>query len=202
MQQRLHSEQKNGGYTLIELLFVIGILGFLFAALLIIIDPVKYFQDSRDAKRFADSRALMNAILVKQVDDRAVYNGAPSAPIITSDATFQVIVADDTGIDCTAEKTRPGCGRPLDTSGPKTCVTNLIDVTAVPLVTNYISALPHDPRGNGGVPPCGTGSTCATRGNLPIGKTNTGYYIHRTTGDHIEIGACKGERINPLMVKR
>src|ERR1051325_11024395 len=92
--------QAEKGFTLIELLIVIGIIGFLAAAVLVAVDPVKRIQDARDARRFSEANALLNAMLNKQVDDRKVYNGGNDAPIITSASKSQVIVTSTSGIDC------------------------------------------------------------------------------------------------------
>src|ERR1051325_4185992 len=121
--------QAEKGFTLIELLIVIGIIGFLAAAVLVAVDPVKRIQDSRDARRFSEANALLNAILNKQVDDRTTYNGMATAPIITSAGNSQVIVTNDTGIECDTALTEnyPGCNQALDTTtaGPqKNCVAN------------------------------------------------------------------------------
>src|SRR5512142_2321274 len=105
----MHARNANRpkGFTLIELLIVIGIIGFLAAAVLVAVDPVKRIQDSRDARRYSEVNAILNAILTKQVDDRALYNGHATAPVVTqAGANVQVIVSDNTGVDCTAQATR------------------------------------------------------------------------------------------------
>jgi prepilin-type N-terminal cleavage/methylation domain-containing protein len=118
------TDQK--GFTLIELLIVIAIIGFLAAAVLVAVDPVKRIQDSRDARRFSEANALLNAILTKQVDERSLLAGLATAPLITSSTNAQVIVTDSTGIVCNAAATRPGCNKTLDTSGAnKNCVANI-----------------------------------------------------------------------------
>src|SRR5688572_17838306 len=106
----MHTRQEKG-FTLIELLIVIGIIGFLAAAVLVAVDPVKRIQDSRDAKRYSEANAILNAVLTKQVDDRKLHNGCcdtGGAPIITQAGTnVQVIVTDDKNIVCNAAATRP-----------------------------------------------------------------------------------------------
>ncbi len=176
MHRNRRTEAK--GFTLIELLIIIGIIGFLAAAILVAVDPVKRIQDARNAKRWAEVNGILNSILTKQVDDRALYNGAVSAPIITNATNSQVIVSDDGVIVCNIAATRPACPAvTLDIAGAnKNCVANLSNV-----VPDYLAELPIDPLGSGTVP---------TAGSLALGTTNSGYYIHRTTGNRIEIGAC------------
>jgi hypothetical protein len=79
-------------------------------------------------------------------------------------------------------------------------------VLSNPLTPTYIASAPVDPRGSG-TTICGTGSSCTTlaSGITTLGTTNTGYYIHRTTGNRIEIGSCSPEdtTTNPTInVKR
>lgn len=118
---RAISARRQQGFTLIELLIVIGIIGFLAAAVLVAVDPVRRIQESRDARRYAEVNAILNAVLTKQVDDRKVYNGADDARIITSQTNSQVIVTDATGIECDAASaglvaSYPGCKQVLDTA--------------------------------------------------------------------------------------
>ncbi len=140
------SEEK--GFTLIELLIVIAIIGFLAAAVLVAVDPVKRIQDSRDARRFSEANAILNAILTKQVDDRRVFNGLTAetgatnyltpdpdlVPALRSAGAFsQVIITGDTDalIDCEDAVTPydfpscPGAPHPLNATGTRTCVAAL-----------------------------------------------------------------------------
>ncbi|OGL73139.1 hypothetical protein A3C96_00975 [Candidatus Uhrbacteria bacterium RIFCSPHIGHO2_02_FULL_60_10] len=182
------------GFTLIELLIVIAIIGFLAAAILVAVDPVKRIQDARNAKRWSEVNAILNAILNKQVDDRAIYDGETSAPIITDtsvngDGFSQVIVRDDAGVVCTSNATAPFCfGQNVDYTGAKTCVANIKGIVPI-----WVSELPIDPKGVGQVP---------DTGYLPLGNKNTGYYLHRTNGNRIEIGACRPDQGAVIRVRR
>jgi hypothetical protein len=76
--------------------------------------------------------------------------------------------------------------------------------SANPFVPNYIASAPIDPRGSGATI-CGPGDvacTIAAVGITTLGATNTGYYIHRTNGNRIEIGACSPEQATTVNVKR
>ncbi len=192
--------KKGQGFTLIELLIVIGIIGFLAASILVAVDPVKRIQDSRNSQRWSEVNSILNAILKKQVDDRLLYNGESTAPIITSSTYYQVIVEDDTGIVCNSPADRPGCNQVLDVSAAnKNCVANL-GGSATSLVPTYLAEIPTDPGANA----CGQTASpvCTTSGDEPVGTTNSGYYIQRTTGNRIEIGACQPEQAATIKVKR
>ncbi|MEA3249766.1 MAG: prepilin-type N-terminal cleavage/methylation domain-containing protein [Patescibacteria group bacterium] len=191
----MRKNEKKKGFTLIELLIVIGIIGFLAAAILVAVDPVKRIQDSRNSQRWSEVKAILSGILKKQVDDRALYNGETTAPIITDATNVQVIVADDTGIVCNAAATRPGCDQSMDiATADDDCVADLSG-----LVPTYLAELPTDPNAPA-TAVCSAG--CTTLGDIVIGDTNSGYYIHRTTGNRIEIGACQPEQSATIRVKR
>jgi hypothetical protein len=59
------------------------------------------------------------------------------------------------------------------------------------LFPTYIAQIPTDPTG--GTP---------TAGNLAIGATNSGYYLQRTNGNRLEVGACYPEQTAAISVKR
>jgi len=185
------------GFTLIELLIIIGIIGFLASAILVAVDPVKRIQDARNAKRWSEVNGILNAILTKQVDDRAAYNGVAGA-LLGSTGTTQVIVKSHllpTVVACNVPLTAPLCpyatgaaGRPaaLSLAAGTGCVANLSD-----LPSTYIAELPLDPIG---------GATAVT--NLPIGDNNSGYYISRSASGRIEIGSCYPDQTADIKVKR
>ncbi len=62
MKRRLFFLPKVKGFTLVELLVVIGILGMLGAALLTTLNPVVQLQKSRDTRRKADLKQIQNAL--------------------------------------------------------------------------------------------------------------------------------------------
>jgi len=152
----MRQNANSKGFTLIELLIVIGIIGFLAAAVLVAVDPVKRIQDSRDARRYSEVNTILNAVLTKQVDDRAVYVGDSAAPIISSATRAQVIVRDSSAVTCNVPASAPTCpqlpsGYSLDTTGAnKNCVAQLkstqltapgLATAGVPTVGGNLTAL-------------------------------------------------------------
>lgn len=187
------TKRGNTGFTLIELLIIIGIIGFLAAAILVAVDPVRRIQDARNAKRWSEVNALLNAVLTKQVDIRGAFDGDTAAPVIPSNTLSQVIVKDASTVVCSVPATAPLCtGQTLATSADKTCVAQLYSATvADSIVPDYLADIPLDPVG-------GTPDT----GYLPIGDANSGYYIHKFTSGRIEIGSCHPDQSAVISVRR
>lgn len=86
LNQKNNSASK--GFTLIELVVVIGILAVLFAIVLIAINPGRQFAQANDTKRRSDVNAILNAVSQYAAD----HKGALPAGIGTTNA-----VISDTG---------------------------------------------------------------------------------------------------------
>lgn len=166
-------EGSGGGFTLLELLIVIGIIVILAAIVFVALDPAKRFKQARDAQRWSSVNSILNAVLQYNVDQKGVF----PTQIDGDTGTFQ-LVGTGAGLDCTDFKNAPDpsptCpGRTLDITGTATvCFANLFD----PLVDQppgYLGQIPQDPSN-------GTAE-------------NTRYWINKTANNRIEVGACDGE---------
>lgn len=74
------------GFTLVELLVVIGIVGILLAITLVAINPAKQFAQANNAQRSAAVNAILNSITQLKIDNRG---GFPSTvPSLSSTATL------------------------------------------------------------------------------------------------------------------
>ena len=161
---------RRKGFTLIELLIVIGIIGILAAIILVAVDPAKRLKQSRNARRFAETNAILNAILNYTVD----YKGKlPSA--LTATSSDLVLLIGTTA--STTPVTTTVCPNNLTGAGTATGYVNLEADTA--LVDQYISSIPVDPRGTNDVD--------------TYSSAITGYYIKRSANGRVEVGSCNPE---------
>jgi prepilin-type N-terminal cleavage/methylation domain-containing protein len=76
--------KKSGGFTLVELLIVIAVLGILVTVGIVVLNPVAQLQKSRDAARKATLRDVQNA-LEQYYTDNGVY---PNPNVYASGTCF------------------------------------------------------------------------------------------------------------------
>jgi prepilin-type N-terminal cleavage/methylation domain-containing protein len=74
-----HPHRRRGGFTLIEILLVLGIISVLTSILLIAINPSKQLGRANDTKRQSDINTILNAVYQYQVDTNVMPNGIPTA---------------------------------------------------------------------------------------------------------------------------
>ena len=72
---------RRGGFTLIEVLIVIGILAILAGIVLVAINPARQFAQARNSQRVSNVNAILNAIGQRMADNRGVFEtGCAAGP--------------------------------------------------------------------------------------------------------------------------
>jgi len=112
-----HYTNRIRGFTLIEILVVIGIIAVLAAIVLVAVNPSRQFKLARDSQRTSNVNALINAIHQNMAEHRGVFTCAGSP---------REILASTTRVRNDADPAYPG------------------DIASC-LVPDYVSALPYDP---------------------------------------------------------
>jgi prepilin-type N-terminal cleavage/methylation domain-containing protein len=80
-------ENLKKGFTLIEVLVVMGIIALLSTIVLVAINPARQFAQSRDTQRTSNVTALLNAIGQRAVDNRGIFETGCAAGQIPATTT-------------------------------------------------------------------------------------------------------------------
>lgn len=105
------------GFTLLEILLVVAAIAILAGIIIIAINPAKQLGDTRNAQRYSDVNAIVNAVYQYAIDN----NGTIPAAISTASTEICKI-------------------------GAANCA-NLIDLSFLTANQKYLTALPKDPNG-------------------------------------------------------
>lgn len=117
------------GFTLVELIVVIGIIGILFAVILIAVDPARRFSEARNAVRRQDVRDVVEAVLEYMTDNRGNF---PTG-LDTVSASYQILGTATSGCSAVCASI------PADNTG-----TACLDLSSS-LVETYLAEVPRDP---------------------------------------------------------
>lgn len=114
------TKTQQSGFTLIEILVVIGLIAILAAIVIIAINPARQFAQGRNSQRTANVNAILNAVGQNIADNRGIFGGVCGNLLPANTATAAVLTGAGTGIDLSC------------------------------LTPTYIPVLPTDPTGSTG----------------------------------------------------
>lgn len=117
-EKKIKKSQK--GFTLIEILVVIGIIAVLSAVVLVAINPARQFKLARDSQRMSNVTAILNAVSQNMAEHKGLFDCSVALP-----SEVKVI-----------------------SNMPALAPNNSLDIASC-LVPTYISALPFDPSAHG-----------------------------------------------------
>jgi len=147
------------GFTLVELLIVIGILAILATAVIIVLNPAELLKQARDSQRLQDLGTLNAAI--------AFYMSTASAPTISADTIGGTYAT--TGASCGDSKTTTAGTTDIDGTGwVKVPFTALTDASP-------IAVLPIDPTNNATYHYCFQGTAASLTWELDCILESTKY---------------------------
>jgi type IV pilus assembly protein PilA len=96
-QKCFGNDSRKNGFTLIEILVVIGIIAVLAAIVIIAINPARQFAQARNSQRTSNIEAILNAIGQNIADNKGVFTciagPLPSTPTkiaTTSASTYNI----------------------------------------------------------------------------------------------------------------
>jgi len=124
--------QKETGFTLIEILVVIGLIALLAAIVIIAINPARQFAQGRNTQRVSNVNAILNAIGQRMADNKGIFadGTADNSQFTIGSITYVCSVL-------------PATSTPITMVSPGTSTTGDLGC----LVPTYISSELKDPQG-------------------------------------------------------
>ena len=117
----MYKKNHNQGFTLIEVLLVIGIISILASIVIVAINPTRQLAQARNTQRWGNVNAILNGVHQYAIDNKGVM------PISITADTAEICA---TGV------------------ASSTCASNaLINLSVLTNNETYITAIPKDPSG-------------------------------------------------------
>jgi len=140
------SRERTRGFTLIEILIVIALIGMLAAIVIVAINPARQFASARNAQRWSNVNTILNAVYQYAVDNSGTV---PTAITTTSTEIWK--------------------------TGSTGTSTALVDLSPLTQNEKYLTSMPVDPSCPTGCNTTGTGYFIfkSANGRITVNATNT-----------------------------
>lgn len=122
-------KNSSKGFTLIEILIVIGIIAILAAIVIVAINPAKQFAQARNTQRESNINTILNAVGQRLADNKGIFEGSFDIGGTDYDC-------DELPTSATAVTNTMGTAATGNASGNLGC-----------LIPTYIPAMPTEPTG-------------------------------------------------------
>jgi len=90
---------KQSGFTLLEILVVIGIIAILAAVVVVAINPARQFAQARNTQRWSNVNTILNAVWQRQVDNRGTWNSTCGTATVSLPSSVTPIGSGSGNVD-------------------------------------------------------------------------------------------------------